>query len=56
MPAHGARRERQVGEVAFEKLDAGQVIEVPPVPGDEVVDDAHGVTATRRALRRDGIR
>ena len=40
---HGARRDREIGEIAFEEIDAGQMREVLAVAGDQAVDDADAV-------------
>ena len=37
---HGARRDRKIGEVAFEEIDAGQMREVLAMAGDQAVGDA----------------
>ena len=36
----GALRDREIGEIAFEELDAGEVREVLALAGDQAVDDA----------------
>ena len=46
-----ALRERQIGEVAFEELDARNVIEIAPVAGDEAVGDADAVAAADEFFR-----
>ena len=39
-PLHRALRDRQIGEIAFEEIDAGQMREVLAMAGDQAVDDA----------------
>ena len=56
MPSTARAANVEVGEVAFEELDARQVREIRALAGDQAVDDADAVAAARRALRRDAIR
>ena len=39
-PLHRTLRDREVGEIAFEKIDAGEVREVFTMAGDQAVDHA----------------
>ena len=44
-PAHCPLGDGPLGQIAFEKIDARDVVEVAPLSGDEAVGDAHAVTA-----------
>ena len=54
MPCTAACAKRQVGEIAFEELDAGKVIEIAALAGDQVVDDADAVAAANEFFREVG--
>ena len=43
---HGARGDREVGDIAFEKLDARQMGEVLAMAGDQAVGDTNPFAAT----------
>ena len=45
MPSTARRANVEVGEVAFEELDAGRCVEVAALAGDEAVDDADAMAA-----------
>ena len=47
MPSTARAATSRIGEIAFEELDAGQVIEIAPLAGDQAVDDAHALAAPR---------
>ena len=49
-----ALRERQIGEIPFEELDAGDVVEIAALAGDETVGDADGVPAADELFRQMG--
>jgi hypothetical protein len=49
-----ALREWQIGEVALEKLDAFDVIQIAPLAGDQAVGDANAVTAVDKFFRQMG--
>ena len=42
---HGARRKGEVGDIAFEEFDAGQMREVLAVAGDQAVGDTNPFAA-----------
>ena len=49
-PVDGALRERAIRQVALEELDAGNVIQIGALAGDERVRHAHTVAATHELL------
>ena len=51
MPSVAVARERQIGEVALEELHAANVIQVPPLAGDEVVRHADAMAAADELFR-----
>ena len=42
---HGARGDREVGDIAFEELDARQMGEVLAVAGDQAIGDTDALAA-----------
>ena len=47
---HGLCRDVEVGEIAFDQLDARQVLEIAPLSGDETVGHAHGMSTPDQLL------
>ncbi len=44
-PLNGAPRDVEIGEIAFEEIDAGQMREIFAMAGDQAVGDAHLLAA-----------
>ena len=51
---HGAFCQREIGKVAFEKVDAGQMCEIVPMAGNQAVDDSHLFTAPQKLFCKVG--
>jgi hypothetical protein len=48
----GTLRDGEIGQIAFEKVDAFQVIEVAATAGDQVIDNANRIAAAKQFFRK----
>ena len=53
-PVDGAGRDGEIGEVAFDEFNAGDVRQVLALAGDQAVDDAHASAAADELFREVG--
>jgi hypothetical protein len=51
---HSAFRYREIGEVAFDKVDAGQVCEIVPMAGNQAVSDSYLFTTPQELFCKVG--
>jgi hypothetical protein len=51
---HRAFRDREIGEIAFEKINAREMCEVAPMAGNQAVDDANLFTTPEKLFCKVG--